>query len=460
MKKAWQREYELLCTAKPAVFTGEEQGWSGADIPAAAADEELKIRWFSRVPGSGAPEHVIFGAIQSMENMGYDVSEAEHIAEQGLLLYQENRLSELHGLTARLWNVLMNSPKITHHPYHQYTVYQSFEQYAAAVKLPAPYFKTLPGNYRGKTYQGWIGQICGGALGTALEGYSPENIRSAFGEVRGYVRTPDTYNDDITYELALLEAVKEKGREVTSADIALKWISLIPIGWSAEDIALKNLRLGIFPPESGYLHNPYREWIGAQMRGAVCGMLYPGDVFRTARLAWVDGQISHHNNGILGEVFNALLCSMAYVTRDMRKLIEDTAEMIPGDSEYRAVLEFSLEQCRNSSNWEQAWAACRERLKQYNWIHAYPNAAAEIIALWFSEGDYNETLHISAMEGLDADCNAAQAGTVAAIMSDTPPDPHWTEPIGDVLQTYMRGRKTLGIKELSAETCRLGESLF
>ncbi len=25
----------------------------------------------------------------------------------------------------------------------------------------------------------------------------------------------------------------------------------------------------------------------------------------------------------------------------------------------------------------------RGALKEYNWIHAYPNAAAEVIALWF-----------------------------------------------------------------------------
>src|SRR3712207_8823928 len=52
----------------------------------------------------------------------------------------------------------------------------------------------------------------------------------------------------------------------SSKDIAKEWVGLIPAGWSAEDIALKNIRMGIFPPESGYKNNPYREWIGAQMR--------------------------------------------------------------------------------------------------------------------------------------------------------------------------------------------------
>ena len=57
----------------------------------------------------------------------------------------------------------------------------------------------------------------------------------------------------------------------------------------------------------------FREWIGAQMRGAVCGMVAPGDAMEAARLAWMDGSVSHHNNGILGEVFNAVLVSLSFV---------------------------------------------------------------------------------------------------------------------------------------------------
>jgi ADP-ribosylglycohydrolase len=50
--------------------------------------------------------------------------------------------------------------------------------------------------------------------------------------------------------------------------------------------------------------------IGAAMRAAVCGALAPGNPRKAAELAWKDGRISHHNNGILAEVFNAVLVSM------------------------------------------------------------------------------------------------------------------------------------------------------
>ena len=41
-------------------------------------------------------------------------------------------------------------------------------------------------------------------------------------------------------------------------------------------------------------------------------------------------------------------------------------------------------------------------------IHAYPNAAAEVVALYFCENDYDKLVSLIAMCGLDVDCNAAQ----------------------------------------------------
>lgn len=94
-----------------------------------------------------------------------------------------------------------------------------------------------------------------------------------------------------------------------------------------------------------------------------------------------------------------------------------------------------------------------------NWIHAYPNAMAEVIALWFGEGNFDKTVHISCMQGYDVDCNAAQIATVLGIIhkGDTLKE-HWTEEIGDVLQTYMRNYKVISIRELTKLTVSLGSN--
>ena len=253
-------------------------------------------------------------------------------------------------------------------------------------------------------------------------------------------------------------------------------MSRIPQGWSAEGIALSNLKNGIFPPKSGSTSNPYREWIGAQMRGSICGLVAPNDPYTAFKLAMIDASISHTGNGALGEAFNALLTSISfkYINQTTSKkssnnssnnssekhlepicrtILKEVIEYIPKDSEYRSVLDFAINSCIEEGEWENAWKKCDKKYEEYNWIHCYPNAAAEVIALYFCNDSFNECMHIISMEGLDADCNAAQIGTILGILvGEENIDLKWKLPIGDNLNTYMRGFEKFSIKELSKRT--------
>ena len=64
-------------------------------------------------------------------------------------------------------------------------------------------------------------------------------------------------------------------------------------------------------------------------------------------------------------------------------------------------------------------------------------------------------IHIIAMEGYDVDCNAAQIATAYAISEGKELEKRWSAPIGDKLETYMRGIRELSISELSKYTCTL-----
>ena len=351
MKKAWQLELETMQAARPVVLSEEEQGWSVCERYDRMECHLNEMKWKSNVPGSGAEEHVIVAAMQDMENMGYDVSAAEALIEEGMEALKRGDQAKLALLTGRVFHLLSVAPRAEGHLYHRYPVYDRFESIERAASLPVYPYDAESEDFLRRTHLGWQAQICAGALGTAIEGYTTENITSVFGQIYGYPRTPNTMNDDITYELAFLEAAKEKGRHLTAADVAEQWLALIPFGWSAEEVALKNLRLGIYPPESGYRNNPYREWIGAQMRGAVCGMVAPGNAREAARLAFLDGSVSHHNNGILGEIFNAVLVSLSYVLTDVDTLLKESIAAIPEDSEYASVLRFAMEQCDAHGDW-------------------------------------------------------------------------------------------------------------
>ena len=449
--KAWEYTYNKTRDAVPQILSEGEQTWILLNEVEKASDALLMAQWSSNVPGSAAPECVISGAIQSMENMGYDVSAAEYILEQGLTALVAKDLPSLNILTARLFQTLDSLPKDLRSPYWNYRNYNTFDDYEKMVSFPVSVpVDTGTEDFFKRTCAAWQGRLAGGALGTALEGYTSTQLAKKFGEIRDYVRPPNTYNDDITYEIAFLVAYENKGNQLCSADIAEQWLALVPSGWSAEQMALDNLRKGIFPPKSGYFKNPYREWIGAQMRGAICGQMAPGNAREAARLAWIDGVISHSGNGVLGEVFNAVLVSLAFVERDIRSCLNTAISLIPTDSEYASVIRFALKEAR-AGNFSSAWSACEERFKQYNWIHAYPNAAAEVIALWFGNGDFDDTMHFIAMCGQDVDCNAAQIGAALGVFKGQIAE-RWYAPLGDTILTYLRSMKEISFESLVRRT--------
>ena len=196
------------------------------------------------------------------------------------------------------------------------------------------------------------------------------------------------------------------------------------------------------------------------MRGAICGQLYPGNLKEAARCAWMDASISHDHNGILGEVFNALLVSYAYINNDVKEVLKTCIDLIPEDSEYGQVIRFAYNVCLKHDNYYDAWLVCEEKYNHYNWIHAYPNACAEVVALYYGEGDFEKTLYMCGGCGQDVDCNAAQILTIIGIIigSDNIPD-YWKKPIGDKLDTYVRGLKEMSIKELSKLTVDVANNL-
>lgn len=184
-------------------------------------------------------------------------------------------------------------------------------------------------------------------------------------------------------------------------------------------------------------------------------MVAPGNPKEAARLAWLDGQVSHANNGIIGEIFNAMLVSLAFSERDVRALLKSCVEMLPKQSEYFDIVNFALSVAQGEDEWEKAWSKCEERVKKYNWIHAYPNAAAEVIALWYGKSDFDEVAYIASMAGQDVDCNAAQILTVIGIINGLDSiNKKWCEPFGDELDTYLRRYRKISIKELSDKTCK------
>ena len=255
--KAWEFEHKLTADAvPPELHDDNEADWMAYTEAGRASDKQLFHDWDNKVPGSKAPCDVVIAAVQSMHNRGYDVTEAEKFMEEGLKASEEKDGSAIQVATSKIFHALNEAPKDPASPYWSYNTYRTFADVEKEADFgPAAPYDVFSDDFAKKVTAGWMGQLIGGCLGTQIEGYTTEQIRKRFGEVYGYLRRPETYNDDITYEIAYLDGFIEKGYDITPADVAYKWLELISDGYSAEKTAIENLRRGLLPPESGTTNN-------------------------------------------------------------------------------------------------------------------------------------------------------------------------------------------------------------
>lgn len=456
-RRAWQIDRELRLSAVPLDRRIHPSDWYTSATSFPNGDDLLLLFWDARVPGSGAPEIPYVEMVESLANQGYDVTKAEALLPEGIELARGRRIDDLRALTAELLARLHSAPRIPNHPYWRYD-------------YPGPGWKAVRASLRDadpeqdrrglekleeKTLAGWLCQLAGGAFGTAIEGYHSDRIAEVYGVIDSYITTPETMNDDVVYELVFLDVFERHGRRLTSRQLGLEWVRQIPFGWSAEWIALRNLNMGILPPRSGSFRNPYVDWIGCQMRGMICGMLAPGWPLEAARLAYLDGIVSHARNGVYGGMYAAVLTALAYVRDDERTLLQEALNYLPPDSEYVAVAREILTILRSEPNPAAAWRLLDVRFEEYNWIHAYPNLAADMLALWHAHGDLTTAFRWLAHAGLDVDCNAGLVGTVLGILYGAPEK--WAAPLNDLLETYLRGKERLSIRTLAARTAHLAQ---
>lgn len=455
-KRAWQLEREFRQSSLPVDRRIEAAQWDHAQA-APCGDELLRWNWNIKVPGSLAVDRFFIGMVQDWANQGYDVSEAEVLLPLGIQLETEDRMEELRVVSARVMKALYEAPKLLDHPYHKYEHPTLWEDVKKAMPAAVGYhpLSNWKEDFSERIYQGWIGQIAGGSFGTAIEGYSGERIQEVYGDVNGYLIPPETTNDDVVYELLLLDVFERMGKDITSDVLGDEWVKKLPYGVSAEGVALRNLNLGIYPPESGSFLNPYCDWIGAQMRTMVCGMLAPGNPMEAARLAYIDSVISHSRNGVYGGIYAAVITSLGFVMDDPREIVVEGARYIPIKSEYAAKLEFCFDVLRKNSNPKKAWKILDKHFEQYNWIHAYPNLAADLLALWYGGNDFTEAMTLLAKAGLDVDCNAGLVGNVLGVIREVPNE--WSFPLEDLLETYIEGKERLSIRGIAEMNARLAK---
>ncbi len=335
----------------------------------------------------------------------------------------------------------------------------------------------------------WLGRVAGCMVGKPVEGWHKSKIdrylqRAGEYPLQGYfpplpqedpeLRVHDhrllrgnitkaLRDDDIDYTLLGLYLVERHGHELTPDKVGRAWLELLPYHkvYTAERCAYRNLVNGLQPPETALYRNPYREWIGAQIRADFFGYACPGDPREAARLAYQDAVVSHQKNGIYGELWVAATIAAALVCDDLETALQAGLSVIPKTSRLAEALRDAITWGKECATWEEAWAKANEKYGSYHPVHTINNAVLVVLGLMFGQDDFTRTVGYAVMGGWDTDCNGATAGSIwGALFGANKLPTEMISPLGDEYETALSGFGSLRLSELIDRTFRLAQAFL
>ncbi|MGY0487110.1 ADP-ribosylglycohydrolase family protein [Streptomyces sp. WG-D5] len=264
-------------------------------------------------------------------------------------------------------------------------------------------------------------------------------------------------DDDLNYPLLALLLLQRHGPDFTTDDVAALWLAELPAGrtFTAERIAYRNLLSGLEPPHTATYRNPFREWIGAQIRADVFGWTSPGDPARAARLAHRDAVLTHTANGVYGAMFTAAaLATAADGTADVHTALASGLAVVPPRSRYARAVRHGIELAHAHDDFDTVVDALHAAYADHHWVHVLPNTALLTAALTHADGDFEGSICRAVSGGWDTDSNGATAGSLAGLLAGHPDalGDRWTAPLKNRLSTSVAGFDGIGFDELAQLT--------
>jgi len=338
----------------------------------------------------------------------------------------------------------------------------------------------------------WLGRAAGCLLGKPCEGWSHSRIMSYLALaglaplddyfpailpmppdgvditrvparwLRGHVRGAPR-DDDTDYTILGLHILEEHGPQFTTADVGQEWLTHLPYlkTYTAERAAYANLVNGLQPPETATRLNPFREWIGAQIRADMWGYVAPGRPELAADLAWRDARLSHVKNGIYGEMWVAACLATAFVEKEPSKVLEIGLTEIPQQSRLAKALRDTISWATKTESWQDTRARVEASFGHYHPVHTINNACVVALALIHGEGDFERTISIAVMCGWDTDCNGATAGSiVGAILGARMLPDKWIAPLQDTVDSAVEGFDHSRISQLAERTLTQAQTVL
>ena len=412
---------------------------------------------------------------QSIEE-GLDIEQYSEVFKAVELLPKNEIKKKLGDV---LFSVISGAKQIKDYKYTEPSDLDSIKE------LRAPYSYNTSGikDIEKKIEGAWFGRICGCMLGKPIECIKTNELIPFLKETDNYPMHRYIYkselsneilskykfpfasrmyadeidgmpiDDDTNYTVLAQVLIEKYGKDFTPYDVSRVWLDYQPKNayCTAERIAFRNFVKGYVPPESAIYKNPFREWIGAQIRADYFGYINPGNPELAAEMAWRDASISHTKNGIYGEMFVAAMLAVAAETDSFEDIIKGGLAQIPYTSRlYEAVTEV-LNGFKNGVSQKETFNNIHKKYDEYTdhgWCHTISNAMIVTAALIYGNGDYGKSICMAVETGFDTDCNGATVGSIIGMAKgiDNIPE-YWTKPINDTLHTSIFGVGTVKISD-------------
>jgi ADP-ribosylglycohydrolase len=297
----------------------------------------------------------------------------------------------------------------------------------------------ITSDYAERVYAGVLGKVIGVYLGRPFEGWSYEMIQKRLGDIEYYVHDKldvplIVTDDDIAGTFTFIRALEDHGTnpDISPKDIGDSWLNYLikdrsvlwwgGLGQSTEHTAYLRLANGIDAPMSGSMAmngQVVAEQIGAQIFIDGWAMVAPGDPDQAVKFAEAAARVSHDGEAVYGAKVLAAMEAMAFVEKDIQKLIDIGLSYIPENS----VIARMIADLRSWHASETDWRVTRELLAaNYGYdkyggnCHMVPNHGLIIHSLLHGDGDFSETLKIVNTCGWDTDCNSGNVGCLMGIL--------------------------------------------
>ena len=422
-----------------------------------------------------------FELTQSLEE-GKDVERYRELAEKIDAIPMEDEMRN--RLMYAFWDRLSDIPATPEIEKNEPSDYESILALRKDNKKPKV-SKLSDGRLFDKVYGAWLGRVIGCMFGKPVEGVKKDRIEDILKKLnnypmRDYIVTGkdrafcekegvnfdalvENYDyapadDDTNYTIMGLTVLEKYGKNFTTEDIAEEWIKSLPAlaCCTAEFCAYRNILNKVFPPHCATYRNPFREWIGAQIRADIFGYVNPFDTQAAAKCAYTDARLSHTKNGIYGEMLVAAMLSAAYGDLTVEEVIETGLSEIPSSSRLYNKIKELLTDYRRGMKFEEFAEKFHKTYNESDMsdsVHTIPNALIVIACLLYSDGDFAKAIGDAVMCGFDTDCNGATVGSLMGLLYGAENIPQrLITPLHDCLESDIKGNYKVSIRNLAQRT--------